>query len=101
MDYQHIIENITYKPQWTFTYGEKHGHPWLYITAAVPHATTGKPVKFRMQRIIPANLIHEEPIPFMEWVKLLIIEAELHEVDEFLRYGGVLLSDPHATFTET
>jgi hypothetical protein len=32
---------------------------------------------------------------FLGWVRHQLIKAEMHELDEFFRYRGILVNDPH------
>ncbi len=93
MDYNKIAADITYKPGWFFTY-EPGVRDQFVIHGEVADSRTGDTVRFKMRRIIPSAL-PKDMFMFLEWVKDILIEAEIHELREFLRFRGVLLDGPH------
>lgn len=96
MDYGERVRKIRYKPGWKFTYKMTDWGPTIDIHATVPHSVTLEPTTFLFTRLIP-ELPGEDL--FKAWVKTVLAEAELHELDEFFRYDGKLVNDPHAPVT--
>jgi len=91
-DYEKWISRITYKPGWEFFYVSNEWGHQLQIHATVSHSVTLTPTRFIFSRIIPSLFCHEA---FLDWVKVILGEAELHELREFFRYDGELVDDPH------
>lgn len=92
MDYNDMISKITYKPGWSFHHvSDEWGHS-LKIMATVPHSETLEPTTFQFVRIIPWM---EDEVMFLRWFKAILMEAEIHELREFLRFDGQLVDDPH------
>ena len=92
MDYSAAVSKIKYKPGWSFHHvNDEWGHT-MRIMALVPHSVTLEPTLFQFVRIIP-------PLPdetaFKGWMRVILKEAELHELDEFFRFDGELVNDPH------
>jgi hypothetical protein len=93
---QQVISDLSYKPGWTFDFepGRFFQPPRLIITAEVLDShDPERTVRFTMKRVIPKIIKTEEQ--FASWWEDIIIEAEIHEVREFLRYKGKLIDDPH------
>lgn len=100
MNYEQIIKGLTYKPGWTLTYQRGMFCHWLIISAQAPDARNPfEVITFHVQKMIPENAF-DTPEEFINrWVKDIIIQIEMHEVREFLRYNGELVDDPHKTET--
>lgn len=92
-----ILDDIEYKPGW-----ELRLEPGDYMSAklvitlnADDSRRPGHDVSIRAQHVVyPEMFSHEAE--FIRFVRYKILEAEIHEVDEFLRYKGALVNDPHA-----
>lgn len=99
MNIPDLIAQLSYKPGWEFAYEPKESdHPAHYdsmaVTAQVQHSQHPEcAVRFKMRRAIPEAIDTTEQ--FLLWVKQVVVEAEYHEVCEFLRFGGELVADPH------
>lgn len=93
MDITEIAKSITYKPGWFFTY-EPGIRDQFVIHAEVIDSRTGEIAHFKMRRVVPSAL-PKDTMSFLAWVKDILLEAELHELREFLRFNGVLVDDPH------
>jgi hypothetical protein len=105
LDYTQITAVLSYKKGWFYTYEPGNGGK-PYTTGVrdkvVIHAEVedsrdpGTRVKFMMRRVIP-NVVRNDQRMFIDWVHDITIEAEMHEVNEFFRFAGELLYDPHKT----
>lgn len=89
-----IIRDCTYKPGWSFDY-EPGVHPFLLITARVPNSRGPGEIEFTIKRLIPDDTRTLSAAQVCNWVKTMVIEAEVHEVREFFMYQGVVVDDPH------
>jgi hypothetical protein len=103
LDYTQITAVLSYKPGWFYTYeAGSGGKPYttgvrdkVIIHARVEDSKQpGVMVNFKMGRVIP-NVVRNDQQAFVDWVHDITIEAEMHEVNEFFRFAGVLLYDPH------
>lgn len=83
-----------YKPGWSFDL-ESGDFPMLLITANVPNSRGPGRIEFTVKRLIPDYVRRGSDAIITEWVKSMVIEAEVHEVREFFRYKGKLVDDPH------
>lgn len=88
------ISEIKYKPGWEFTHQFKEWGHVMDIHATVPHAVTLEPMTFLFSRVIPIGVESDEAL-FLKWAKAILVEAEVHELDEFFRFRGELVNDPH------
>lgn len=91
--YEVWIPKLRYKPGWEFSLRNEEWGPVLDIHATVPHSVTLEPTTFLFTRIIP---LMTSRTAFKNWVKTLLLEAEIHEMREFFRFDGELVDDPHA-----
>jgi hypothetical protein len=89
-----IIKSCSYKPGWSFDY-EPGVHPFLLITARVPNSRGPGEIEFTIKRLIPDDTRTLSAAQVCNWVKTMVIEAEVHEVREFFKYQGVVVDDPH------
>jgi hypothetical protein len=103
LDFTQITSVLSYKPGWFYSFEPGHGgRPYttgcrdkVIIHARVEDSKhPGVMVNFKMGRVIP-NAVRNDTRMFVDWVHDITIEAEMHEVNEFFRFGGVLLYDPH------
>lgn len=106
IDLKQVIADLTYKPGWSFTYEPsltnddmdwwEEGSPapdMLVIHMTVPNsANPDETMRFFVKRVIPDVYKLED---FLGWWKTIVIEAEIHETREFLRYKGERIDDPH------
>jgi hypothetical protein len=97
MNLWEVIKDLSYKPGWKYTLNYRStGRHSLWVTAKVQHSTTLEWVTFDFERLIPAT-VQNDLAGFLTWVEDITLEAEFHELREFLRYKGELVNDPHAT----
>lgn len=101
MDAEQVIKDISYKRGWSFTFkdgksvGAQQAWPMLHITAVVPNARGEGEIEFVIKRLIPDFVMNDSAAMLLEWVKTQIMGAEFHEIDEFFKYKGALVDDPH------
>jgi hypothetical protein len=94
LDYTQITAVLSYKPGWFYSY-EPGVRDRVIIHAKVEDSKhPGVMVNFKMGRVIP-NVVRQNQQAFVDWVHDITIEAEIHETNEFFRFAGVLLYDPH------
>ena len=89
------INDLSYKPGWKFTLNYRStGRHSMWVTAKVQHSTTLEWVTFDFERMIPKS-VYDDLDGFLQWVEDITLEAEFHELREFLRFKGHLVNDPH------
>jgi hypothetical protein len=94
LDYTQITSVLSYKPGWFYTF-EPGVRDKVVIHAKVEDShQPGVMVNFKMGRVIP-SVVRNSTQAFVDWVHDITIEAEIHEVNEFFRFAGELLYDPH------
>lgn len=118
-----VIAELSYKPEWTFTIDldRRIGVVSLYTKFYAPdsrlserryviredveflcgkcgerrQATALCPV--RGKQIIPNSILESRnEKTFLRWLKYVIDTIEHHEIDEWFRFRGELVNDPHA-----
>ncbi len=90
------INDLSYKPGWKFTLNYRStGRHSIWVTAKVQHSTTLEWVTFDFERLIPRS-VYDDLDGFLTWIEDITLEAEFHELREFLRFKGHLVNDPHA-----
>lgn len=95
LDFTQLTAVLSYKPGWFYSFEPGvRDRVIIHATVQDSHSPTGEIVKFKMGRIIP-NAVRDNQSKFVDWVHDITIEAEIHEVNEFFRFAGVLLYDPH------
>lgn len=91
------VGDLKYKPGWKFTLNYRStGRHSLWVTAKVQHSTTLEWVTFDFERMIPKT-VQNDLAGFLTWIEDITLEAEFHELREFLRYKGELINNPHAS----
>ena len=82
--------NISYKPNWTFRWGEVEANEqWLHITFERPDRDTKEMVK--------VELASKFKLPFDHNIlKRQLEQIERHETRESLLFDGVRVFDPHS-----
>lgn len=91
------VGDLKYKPGWKFTLNYRStGRHSLWVTAKVQHSTTLEWVTFDFERMIPKT-VQNDLAGFLTWIEDITLEAEFHELREFLRYKGELVNNPHAS----
>lgn len=72
----------------------------LYITSKLPDAINrGKgEVEIGFRQIRPFDDFNDDG-HVLEWVGHCLMEMEMHERDEWFRFNGKMLRNPHATMT--
>jgi hypothetical protein len=91
---EEVIWDCTYKPGWSFDY-EPGEFPMLLIHARVENSRAPGHIEFTVKRLVPDTLRGGSASAIANWVKLMVTEAEVHEVREFFKYKGVVVDDPH------
>jgi hypothetical protein len=93
---EEIIKDCGHKPGWSFGY-EPGVYPLLLIHARVPNSRGPGDIEFTVKRVIP-DYVRKlgSAAAIVQWVKEMVIEAEIHEVREFFSYKGKIFDDPHA-----
>lgn len=96
IDIEKMTSKLTYKPGWTFAYQQDRYYNVLIIEGLVPDSRDPSTMlAFSTRRPIPTFIEFE--MEFLDWVMQLLIEAEYHELREYFRYDGKLVSNPHST----
>lgn len=91
-----LIEQVQYKPGWSFHVAEPDGlqGPYLFIEVEVANAyDPDKTVILYINSPIPSLI--KTHANFFEWVMWRIRQAEIHELMEFYRVDGEIYLDPH------
>lgn len=99
-----VISRIEYKPDWRIetyrdtTYG---GHAFDSVLLRIKFKALDSVRKVEEADVVIAldikSYMFREPKDVVWFVKNAITEAEMHERDEWLRFDGVLVDDPHAS----
>ena len=85
---------ITYKPGWSFQWGEPHDDGrWLETHVEQPDAK-GWDRDHHEKRSVTFAFVAPQPFD-PEWLRNRIAGIEDHETREWLRVDGVLVFDPH------
>jgi hypothetical protein len=95
------LKKFTYKPGYKFSCWVDEGHDALVLNlvAPVPDSTTidHKEVSIEWTQMVEFRKIYHLPPDYlMDFVKQFFLGWERHEMQEWLRFEGVMLSDPHA-----
>ena len=97
------LAKITYKPGWEFAVADAsdlwlRGTVTIEFRCLVPHRDdTSRMIHISGSVIVPEYLPDDQ---FLRWFRHSVITPiELHELDEFFRYDGVRVSDPHKPVT--
>lgn len=113
--WREFFADITYKPGFTFDYELKSDFAWetVTLTMRVPDSRDLENLKSpeemqvgwgreaRRFRLLPITMTDRLP-PWIceqaakEYLRFLIRKMEMHEIDEWLRFQGKLINDPHA-----
>lgn len=93
-----IIKNFNYKTGFLlrFRLFKNNSGYLIHLWASLPveHSITGKKGKVNnVQYKALTNLTDEDKI--VEIVKEIIVDMEMHEIDEFLKYKGNYVKNPH------
>jgi hypothetical protein len=102
-----ILKNVSYKPGWTITVAPFRigmNGPFFYASCNLMVMWTAKDVErpgedvslclvkpvhgFQIERLSDEEIVDQ-------YVRSLIREAELHELDEWLKYNNVCVHEPH------
>ncbi len=87
-----IFSRITYKPGWELTLTEDENSS-LCITAWLEDAyNSGDRILVDIHSQLPPFFTESE---VLRWLRWRLREIEAHEVDEFLRFDGKAVFDPH------
>jgi hypothetical protein len=97
-----IIEKITYKPGWNFSLRDEPSDLHYYYTQSVFTITFSVPDAYGFSNMVTivsqvmfSLEMFQDAERFVDWVMYQILDCEKHEMREFFRYDGVLVSDPH------
>ena len=97
MTWQSIIDTVTYKPNTKFHITENYYNTQLHIEVLVPNT-------YDPGNLTPIKVIHTSVLPSLgyfpekkapKYIRKLVHNAEIHEADEWLRFNGVMLFNPH------
>lgn len=94
-----VMDQVTYKPGWTFELGHCGLGVILTMRAWVPDSTTPehRPVEIVSRRPIDLlSLSRLDEAGFLDWLLCRVMSLESHETREWFRYRGELVDDPHA-----
>ena len=93
-----IMEGVTYKPGWRIGYTQSSDVHLLVTLFAPPWADTvnkGNMIELQFSDTFNvAKMGHRGKL--LKAVRRLCHYAECHEADEWLRYDGTMVHDPHA-----
>lgn len=92
-----VAAEVTYKPGWSveFRMGRHEGHH-ATIQTRVPDAyDTAKIVPLKVECFLSPNDVASEET-MLVWLGYRLGRIETHEMREFLRFKGEVVSDPHA-----
>jgi hypothetical protein len=92
------LSTITYKPGWELRsrHSAKHGTVITVLLDAPSRERPAEQIRIRGTFIAPDILAAGTEAEFTEWMKREVFTAvELHELDEFLRSHGQLVTDRH------
>lgn len=108
-----VIGRLTYKPTWRFIVEQGERGAWappswcddLLFTVWLTHqdrdVATGRMEHFTSRHVFDAQAVARMPEEHLvEELRRLVIRAELHEVDEWLRLDGVCVVEPHPERTK-
>jgi hypothetical protein len=98
-----LLERITYKPGWRFEVSSSYGSTGspdaisLYAYHRQPDANRSGEM---VQLVCPTSWTEDElsdltDAQLVDRIRRLIIEAEMHEVEEWLKFDGICVVDPH------
>lgn len=107
-----MIENFTYKPGYELTlvvpevaridgmslFPDGTQPAILHIRCYVPDSTRPPhdPTLIQFQALIPPYMEDREERVKLHYLREILREFEMHELDEWFRYKGELVNDPHA-----
>jgi len=94
-----IIDSISYKPN--FELRARMDNLNLDMLLDISYSTQDSThAVYKEARIASSNILDigrlEHPEEVVDWVKDMITIAEHHERDEWFKYKGELVNDPHA-----
>lgn len=92
-----IVGSVTYKPGWEFTVDSKG--ETIYVLASWPATDVESGEETKLHNSFGINAMQMEQMKDDDVVKhcitQLIRSSELHEMDEWFRYKGEHVRDPH------
>ena len=96
--WEKFLQDFTYKPNWRFTAVEGGIYPGIYIQMRVPNSrrdvfNPNDTVLISKTVNVPDSWVSEEFA--LDYLKSCIGHLEDHEIDEWIRYKGELVFDPH------
>ena len=105
---QEVIDSLTYKPGWRFWVKRRPTAIPAWPDDVILHMEFDAPDANdpEYQTIIGRDLLLPQGLAYIidgaqagikRWVEHSIKSMEMHEVDEWLRFDGVRLKDPHET----
>jgi hypothetical protein len=100
-DFVKLVDSMSYKPGWDLhaEEGAYYGYPGMVrLTTShnEPDPLTREvgPI-INEQTIGPGVLEGMDRASVIEWVRVFLLGAETHELNEHLKVGGVHVTDPH------
>lgn len=99
-----IIADVQYKPGWTFEVTRnEHDYMTLWCKWQVPDVETKRMIDLRFTMVINCwqmeQMKTEDVVNY--YVSGLLRNAELHEMDEWFKYKGEHVRDPHPELKKT
>lgn len=94
--WQKFVARLRYKPGSTIEVREHSAYTMLLVvTQTLPDAegVSKEPIMVRLSEAIPPMI--EEPEHALDFVREVIRKAEMHEIDEWLRFDGKRPHEPH------
>lgn len=89
---QDLVSHVTYKPGWLLTLRDD-GRPYVQIAATTLDSQTLKPAPWKgAKHYLSYHMCRQEIIGTCFHA---IKRAELHEMQEFFRYKGAAIFNPH------
>lgn len=98
-----IMQRVAYKPEWKFvveerlTFGGQYWQGTVWAMRRVTDVETGARITISSQAGMTANTVDawtdEEIVARI--VRALIMNGEIHEMDEWLKLDGVCVKEPH------
>lgn len=95
-----VMAEVTYKPGWTLDLGQENWGVVLTMRMTVPDSTTYAHEPVEVVSRSPVDLWWLSRLDrdqFLNWLFHEIMRMERHEAQEWFRFAGELVDDPHAS----
>lgn len=97
--WEELLKTVTYKAGYEFIhqYLVDYGQDYIFVELTTKDT-------YNPDSPYPFRVVHRNPVPDFkalsevearEFLRAVIHSVETHEADEWLRFGGVMLFDPH------